>query len=521
MIYKHFLLFLYRFKMSAAVRRLGCIQRHLSPLPKQPLMVQQTMSGSTRASATNQEALQFLETIFSTPDLGVLALESKCRRFCEHYKSLPSGDKIPFLTTLSKQYGVNQDTVLQVARNVVNAQEKGEALLLMTEERLRHALIPQYQQLFSKIGRIEGGVKFLVDMRADILTNLPGVQSDDYKAHMRILQQTIRDLLALWFSVGFLHLQRITWQSPCDMVQKISDYEAVHPIRDVSDLKRRVGSYRRCFVFTHGSMPGEPVVVLHTALTSSISSSIHSILKTPTFSGSNPTATPDSTTDGDVDEKEDLARISAAIFYSITSTQKGLQGVDLGNYLIKTVVKELQNEFSGITQFSSLSPIPGFKVWLVTELNRIINLKDIGEDNDELLLSSEIETMRNALSIPDHSVLKTFKDLIQTHGWLQNEHICEVMKKPLMRLCARYLYIEKRRGFALNPVANFHLGNGAVLWRLNWKADMSMRGINQSCGMMVNYRYYLQNTEENSQKYLEDQVIPTTPDFRSLLEHTG
>lgn len=512
---KHFLLLFYRFKMSSAVRRLGCIQRHLLPTSRRLPMVQQAMSAATRAGATNEESLHFLETIFSTPDLGVLALESKCRRFCDHYTSLAPEDRLRFLTTLSKQYGVNQEAVVQVARSVVSAQEKGETLLLMTEERLRHTLIPQYQQLFSKVGRLDGGVKFLVDMRADILTHLPGVQSEEYKAHMRILQQTIRDLLALWFSVGFLHLQRITWQSPCDMVQKISQYEAVHPIRDMTDLKRRVGSYRRCFVFTHGSMPGEPVVVLHTALTGSISSSIHSILKTPTFSGRRPET--DSSSDGDVEEKEELSKISAAIFYSITSTQKGLQGVDLGNYLIKTVVKELQNEFSGITQFSSLSPIPGFKTWLIIEINKALNLKDIGEHSEELLLLSEIEELKNFLGISEESVLKTVKDLIQTHAWIQNEQICDVIKKPLMRLCARYLHREKRRGFALNPVANFHLGNGAVLWRLNWKADMSIRGINQSCGMMVNYRYYLESTEENSRKYLENQVIQTTPDFLSIL----
>ncbi|XP_062608840.1 malonyl-CoA decarboxylase, mitochondrial-like isoform X1 [Saccostrea cucullata] len=514
MFNKHFLLFIYRLKMPAAMRRLCCIQRHLVPCPKRLPMVQQTMSGATRT--TDEESLHFLETIFSTPDLGVLALESKCRRFCDHYTGLSADDRISFLTVLAKQYGVNQSNVVQVATSVVNAQER-EALLLMTEERLRHTLIPQYQQLFSKIGRIEGGVKFLVDMRADILTHLPGAQSEEYKAHMRILQQTIRDLLALWFSVGFLHLQRITWQSPCDMVQKISMYEAVHPIRDMNDLKRRVGSYRRCFVFTHRSMPGEPVVVLHTALTNSISSSIHSILKTPTFSGSK--IETDSSNDGDVDEKEDPNKISAAIFYSITSTQKGLQGVDLGNYLIKTVVKEVQNEFKGITQFSSLSPIPGFKTWLITEINRIIHMQEIGEQHPELLLEKEIEMMKNALSVPDHSVLKTLKDLIQTHGWIQNESISEIIKGILLRLCGRYLFIEKRRGFALNPVANFHLGNGAVLWRLNWKADMSMRGINQSCGMMVNYRYYLENTEENSQKYLENQTITASQGFLKLVEN--
>ncbi|KAK3097069.1 hypothetical protein FSP39_006097 [Pinctada imbricata] len=481
-------------------------------------MVCRMSNRSTPSPAVQVQVREYLESIFTSPEVSVLSLESKCRRFCEFYSSLTPEEKLPFLKELSQSYGVNQENVVQVSQTVVQAKERGEAILLKVEERLRNALIPQYQQLFSKIGRIEGGVKFLVDLRADVLTLSQGCVCEKEVARLRALQLSIRDLLTLWFSVGFLQLQRITWESPCDMVQKISEYEAVHPIRNWTDLKRRVGPYRRCFVFTHNSMPREPVVVLHTALTQEISNNIHSIIKSPSFT---PTKQEVTSTTGDPEsggvEMEDPENISCAIFYSITSTQKGLQGVDLGNYLIKTVVKELQSEFPSIDQFSSLSPIPGFKDWLVLELNRSQHTTSGELHSKKVLLDSEIDLIRETIKPETSDITDAFKKLIQTNGWIQSEHVCNVLEKPLMRLCARYLYQEKRRGYALNPVANFHLGNGAVLWRLNWRADMTMRGISQSCGIMVNYRYFLNNTEENSRRYLENQHISASQQIEDCL----
>lgn len=460
--------------------------------------------------------MHFLETIFTSTDVSVLSSESKCKRFCNFYSHLAEEEKMIFLKLLSHHYGVNQNSVINVARSVVAAQERGEAILLKAEERLRNSLISQYQTLFSKIGRIEGGVKFLVDMRADILTHLPSISCDKEVAHMRTLNTTIRDLLALWFSVGFLKLRRITWESPCDMVQKVSDYEAVHPIRNWTDLKRRVGPYRRCFVFTHKSMPREPVVVLHTALNTDISTSIHSIIS------SQPAAVKqdDNSYNGDLDinsNSEDPLRITTAVFYSITSTQKGLQGVDLGNYLIKKVVQELQAEFPRMHQFSSLSPIPGFRDWLMGEINRSLHAEASGESLDRpLLLESEIMGLKGVMEQETSNVLELFKGALSTTNWVTNQVLCAEMKNPLMRLCARYLYVEKRRGYALNSVANFHLGNGAVMWRINWLADTSMRGLNQSCGIMVNYRYFLEDTMENSRQYLETHYIESPEELVSL-----
>ncbi|KAJ8315460.1 hypothetical protein KUTeg_007610 [Tegillarca granosa] len=366
--------------------------------------------------------MHFLESIFTSTDVSVLSSESKCKQFCNFYSHLPEEEKMIFLKLLSQHYG-----------------ERGEAILLKAEERLRNSLISQYQTLFSKIGRIEGGVKFLVDMRADILTHLPSVSCDKEVAHMRTLNTTIRDLLALWFSVGFLKLRRITWESPCDMVQKVSDYEAVHPIRNWTDLKRRVGPYRRCFSI----ITSQPAAVKQD----------------------------ENSYNADMDSSsEDPLRITTA--------------------------------------FSSLSPIPGFRDWLMGEINRSLHAEASGESLDRpLLLESEITGLKAVMEQETSNVLELFKGVLSTTNWVTNQVLCTEMKNPLMRLCARYLYIEKRRGYALNSVANFHLGNGAVMWRINWLADTSMRGLNQSCGMMVNYRYFLDNTMENSRRYLETHYI--------------
>lgn len=134
-------------------------------------------------------------------------------------------------------------------------------------EQLQYELSPSYQWLFTHIGRQEGGVKFLVDLRADLLKLLTIRKSNQQQStHLQRLNRELKSLLLLWFSVGFLRLQRVTWYSPCDMLQKVSEYEAVHPVRSWTDLKQRVAEDRRCFVYTHGSMPREPLVVLHTAL---------------------------------------------------------------------------------------------------------------------------------------------------------------------------------------------------------------------------------------------------------------
>lgn len=193
------------------------------------------------------------------------------------YRGLEKDDKVDFLSKLSQEYGVDHKTVSELAAKLLDAQRRDQATVLQVEDRLRYSLTPRYKQLFSHVSRVEGGVKFLVDLRADLLDILASKASES--PHIRDLNGTLKSLLTEWFSVGLLRLERITWQSPCEILQKISQYEAVHPIRNWTDLKRRVGPYRRCYAFTHAAMPGEPLVVLHVALTEDISDNIQSIVR--------------------------------------------------------------------------------------------------------------------------------------------------------------------------------------------------------------------------------------------------
>ncbi|XP_006816092.1 malonyl-CoA decarboxylase, mitochondrial-like [Saccoglossus kowalevskii] len=196
------------------------------------------------------------------------------------------------------------------------------------------------------------------------------------------------------------------------------------------------------------------------------------------------------------------------------SINLGLQGVDLGNYLIKQVVKHLQAEFPKMHQFSSLSPIPGFREWLLGEIH-----KEIKGDNPKGLLftHSELRTIMEIFKRSDRSTMEELRRLFITNDWSQSSKMLRLLERPLLRLCARYLYSEKRRGHALNPVANFHLRNGAVLWRINWLGDVSPRGLTASCGLMVNYRYFLDNTDWNSRRYMEEHHIETTQQVLDLV----
>lgn len=423
---------------------------------------------------------------YETRDKSPPPPETNSLEFMYFYKSLDKEDKLCFLTKLSQDFGVDHKSVSELALKLLDTQLRDLATILLAEDRLRYTLTPRYKQLFSHISRVEGGVKFLVDLRADVLEIISSKASDS--PHIRDLNGALKSLLSEWFSVGLLRLERITWQSPCEILQKISQYEAVHPVRNWTDLKRRVGPYRRCYAFTHAAMPGEPLVVLHVALTEDISDNIQSIVRE--------FAT--------LDSDEDVNKINSAIFYSISSTQAGLQGVELGNVLIKRVVRELQSEFPVMAQFSSLSPIPGFSAWLQGLLSQC---RKEGRAFD-LLSEEEWKEIQHATdSTPGTPTVDSLRKLLSSNEWMRSERLCGVLEPVLMRLCAWYLYGEKRRGYALNPVANFHLQNGATMWRLNWRADTSPRGVANSCGIMVNYRYFLNETSKNSARYLQNKVI--------------
>lgn len=433
-----------------------------------------------------------------------ITVENTAKNFCHLYSQLSKDEGEIFLTTLATSHQLDISEVQNVGKRLADITNANTLSKLVQET--REQLQPPGNFIFSKVGQLQGGVKFLVDMREDLLVLLKQLDfKDENTPALQSMNKHLQLILSNWFSIGFLEVEQLTWDSSSSMLEKVSNYEAVHPVRNWTDLKSRVGPYRRCFVYTHPSMPREPVVVLHVALTPSIPAGINSIVKQHRsmrrLSGTNSWMEQSGS-----EEKEDCL---AAIFYSITSTQPGLQGIEQGSHLIKQAVALLQKEFPGIDTFSTLSPIPGFRSWLLIELSRAVR----GET--KTILDQEIDELLPLLDTDN--VNKAVLDHVKTMTWLQDERMVPVFQKMLSRLCVRYLYREKRRSFALDSVANFHLRNGAVLWRVNWMADTSVRGMNNSCGMMVNYRYFLDNLEENSNGYLQEHVIPVDSQVMELL----
>ena len=329
----------------------------------------------------------------------------------------------------------------------------------------------------------------------------------EYESDLKIMNSILKSLLVLWFSTGLLNIQRIDWNhSPAVLVEKIAHYESVHQIRTLSDLKNRLSSSRRCFIYTHSTMPYEPLVILHIALTNSVSSNIKDLIKTS------------------VNEKDDASFNSSsatnAIFYSINSCQKGLQQVDLGNSLIKSCVRLLLEELPNLRNFHTLSPIPKFREWLDMKL-----LNENSGQLDKFLNEIELDILSKTLQVQTTSSSRgelygkikayinsaKFKsDLASDVDSNENEPFNKVIEMFLKRACAFYLYHEKKNGYAFNSVANFHLRNGAQIYRINFGADLSDNGLRSSYGLMVNYGYYLADLDYNCVSYLTDKTIKTS-----------
>ena len=347
---------------------------------------------------------------------------------------------------------------------------------------LRRTLEPGRMKLLTQFNGLPEGVKFLVDLRAD-LRKLTGKG-----AAFRVLDGDLRQLLTSWFDVGFLELRRIKWDSPASLLEKLIAYEAVHEIRSWDDLKNRLDSDRRCFAFFHPRMPDEPLIFVEVALVNGLAGNVQELL--------------------DEDAPViDPADADTAIFYSISNAQKGLAGISFGGFLIKRVVDVLKSEFHGLKTFSTLSPIPGFRSWL-----------DKGIKDGNLLLN-EVETtsLREAAGLATE-VTNPLKVILEASNWLDDETLSNALQPILIRLCTRYLLKEKgRNGRALDPVAHFHLTNGALVERLCWKGDASEAGISLSYGLMVNYLYSHDKIEQNHEVYTGDMKIQASASVNRLL----
>jgi malonyl-CoA decarboxylase len=411
---------------------------------------------------------------------GEVSARARAAALGRSFLALNAAGRERFLRLLAEEFDTDH-AVVDDCCALVSAAADAPARAA-AERALRAALTPPRVKLLRQFNALPEGVKFLVDRRAELLATAAG------DAALRGLADDMRELLADWFDIGFLELRRISWDSSAALLEKLIAYEAVHEIRGWTDLKNRLEADRRCFAFFHPRMPDEPLIFVEVALVDGIAGNIHALLDEAAPIG-------------------DPQAADSAIFYSISNCQKGLVGISFGDFLIKRVVDALAIELPRLKSFATLSPLPGFRAWLKAETER-----------GSLLLAGEARALRAlANGSDDGDADRLLLTLVDDARWTEAAQTVAALREPLLRLCARYLLQARApSGRALDPVAHFHLSNGARVDRLNWFADVSSKGLQQSAGIMVNYLYRLGDIEANHAAYREEGRVIASATVRNL-----
>lgn len=353
----------------------------------------------------------------------------------DKYEKLDKEGRLEFFSFLNEDLDLNPELL----KNLATKYQKTQSSEIFIK--LSQASEPRRKELFRRLNHAPGATAELVKMRKHLLALLkenPSFARTDFD---------FIHLLRSWFNRGFLVLRQITWETPASILEKLVEYEAVHAIENLEDLRRRVlPKDRRCFAFFHPSMPDEPLIFVEVALTHGVANSIQDVLS-------------------ETREEIDIQDADSAIFYSISNCQEGLLGISFGNSLIKQVVQDLSRELPNLKTFVTLSPIPGLSKWI---------------EKNELQTISQDQT-------------------------------------KLKQLAANYLLEAKQsNGDPIDPVAKFHLGNGAVIHQINIDADLSAKGLFQSYGVMVNYLYDPLKISHNGELFSKEGQIAASSAVKSL-----
>jgi malonyl-CoA decarboxylase len=336
---------------------------------------------------------------------------------------------------------------------------------------------PPRRELLWRMNIAQGATSVLIAMRQVLIEALP--QSPELKP----LEQDLLRLFGSWFNPGFLELRKIDWNTPAAILEKLIAYEAVHEIRGWDDLRRRLAPDRRCYAFFHPALADEPLIFVEVALCRGLASKIAPLLADGV--------------QGDAELDADTA-----IFYSISNCQPGLRGISFGNFLINFVVETLGGELPSLKHFATLSPIPGFRRWLERRLSA-------GGEN--LLVDYE----RAALGEP---ALENLRHALATKAFGGGEQATPAIEAILARLCAAYLTSSNEKRGPEDPVARFHLRNGARVERILWGANPRPRGLAESYGLMVNYVYESGMIEANHEKFVTEGKIAMSPEVAQMLK---
>ena len=343
---------------------------------------------------------------------------------------------------------------------------------------LQNAAYSPRMEFFRRLNLAPGATAQIVALRADLVGHL---KSDDTLA---AVDRDLQRLLTSWFNRGFLVLRRIDWQTPAAILEKIIAYEAVHEIRGWDDLRRQLDPKdRRCFAFFHPALVDEPLIFVEVALMREIPATISAVL--------------DAHRDEEEDDDDEVLP-TTAVFYSISNCQEGLKGISFGNFLLKQVVEDLVRDSPSLKTFVTLSPVPRFARWL-----------------DRVLAAGE----GSGLSKEDRETLGRLRDPSWVEDVVNEVPGNEEIKPLLLSLAAQYFLVSRSDDDRpVDPVARFHLGNGARLERLNWLADTSESGLRDGHGLMVNYRYEPGEIERNHEAYVQDGTVAASRGVRALLK---
>jgi malonyl-CoA decarboxylase len=368
--------------------------------------------------------------------------------------ALDAPRRLDFYLYLAKNFQPDGDRLAAAAKAYLAAPAAQSAAALAD------AAEPPRQEVLRRMNMSPGGTAMLVAMRKESLSLLRANPA------LRPLDADLKHLLVSWFNRGFLELRRIDWNTPAAVLDKLIAYEAVHEIAGWDDLRRRLAADRRCFGFFHLALPGEPLIFVEVALVKGLAGSVKNLLARDT---------------DDAEQRGRAAQADTAIFYSISNCQDGLRGISFGNFLIKQVVEELRAELPQLKRFSTLSPVPGFRAWASARL---------AEEERALLAEPE---------------------------WWEDDDASALLQAPLLKLCAEYLTTVVQGKGPADPVAKFHLGNGARLERISWLGNPSPRGIAESYGMMANYLYDVGSIEANHEAFARNYTIARSDEVAALL----
>jgi malonyl-CoA decarboxylase len=377
------------------------------------------------------------------------------------YRELDGNDRRAFLMFLARTMEPDAETLERAANDYLRAPAAASVAAL------QRAVESPRLEFFRRLNLAPGATAAIVAMRRDLL------EAGD--PALAPVNRDLMHLLSSWFNRGFLVLRRIDWQTPAAILDKIIAYEAVHEIQGWDDLRRRLDPVdRRCFAFFHPSLVDEPLIFVEVALSDAIPDNIQSLLQ----ERAKPVSAQEPTT---------------AVFYSISNCQEGLRGISFGNFLIKQVVEDLVKERPSLKTFVTLSPVPDFADWLAEVLR---------EDASGLVGAAERAQLV----------------ALNERTWISGAEV-DHLRPLLLRLAAHYFLRAKLdNGRPADPVARFHLGNGARLERINWLGDTSPKGLREAHGLMCNYRYELRDIEKNHEAYENEAAVAASRQVLGLLK---